>query len=236
MEAIQNAPIGMKGKAAMQRPSFSSTFSRYSKKLAAVGIITTVIASSALFPSLAFAKGKKDSKVTAKPVIEETYYRAVSSGTTVVYGGKTYNIRYETRNNNTSLISYVDGEYHFKIDINDEIQNKFSGKFTNREIIIGNPSMMIKGIDGKGNYCCLLFDDMYGPDHSLATAIISDFNAETLKKIGVTEEIRFDEKKKEWKMINRDKRDKIVFFTIYSEDGKKLKEKDCGLYKLMGLE
>jgi len=206
------------GQEQLQKPSLSRTFSNYSKKLILGTIFTSLV-----FTSVGCAAGRKSIKsetiVTQLSTSTVQAPKIVSAETTIKDKGSLYYFKIETKDNEDFVKVYVDGSPFSNISIEDEINKHLSGKFTNREIIMGNPSMMIKGIDGKGNYGYLLFDKLHGK--ILVTPIISGFNVKILKKLGVEVNCIFDEKAKTWRILYiRDGEEKA--YSILTENGKKL--------------
>jgi hypothetical protein len=213
-----------------QKHSFSNAFSRYSKKLITGAIITSLTISSVL-PSSAWAKSKKAAK-------EQTYALAtdgksenqvVSAEKTIFVNENKYPIKLETNDNWTEIKTYSDNSYFDSFNISKFINENFSGKFEDREIIMGNPSFMVKGIDGNGNYAYLLFNNIQGNVH--ATPINSGFNAEILKKLEVEVKCIFNEGNREWR-VSYQKDGNELEYGIYSEDGKKFKAESLCNYQL----
>ena len=191
MPELKGMPVKIQN--AVQRPLFSSTFSNYSKKLILGTIFTSLV-----FTSVGCAAGRKSIKtetiVTQLSTSTVQVPKIVSAERSMDINGTPFLVKCETKDDSDYVIPYADGEKYSPISIKDEIQKNFSGKFTNREIIMGNPSVMIKGIDGKGNYCYLLFDKICGK--MLVTPINSGFKKSILDKLGVEVKCIFNEKKK----------------------------------------
>jgi len=197
-----------------------------------IGTIITSLTITTILPSLAFAKSKKKVKENTtlaqlandggKDNIKDTNNGVVKSTFSiegyVEYKGRLYHNKVETNDDWDYLNLYTDGVWDGKEDISEFIKNNFSGKFTNREMTMGNPSFIIKGVDGKGNYCYLLFSDVYGKYN--VTPILSGFRKDILDKLGVEDKCIFDEEKKEWRISYQ--KDGITAYFVYNENGKEL--------------
>jgi len=194
-------------------------YSSWSRKLIAGTIFTTYIASQVLFPSLAWAKSKKTAKEETKIIDTKDFYSKIISTEAYVTDSdnKSYNLKIENKPETNYLIAYVDGKYCSKANLEQFITENFSEKFTNREIIMGNPSFIVKGIDGNGCYGYLLFDWNNGN----ITPINSGFHVEIWKRVGVNVKCIFDENSREWKFSYQKERKEIAS-TRFSENGKKL--------------
>jgi hypothetical protein len=212
----------------MQKPSFSTTFSKYSKKLI-IGTIITSLAVSTLLPSLAWAKSKKTAKAETYALATDgkNDNKLISAQNKISINAQPYLLKCETEDDWKYIKYYFDETDSGKQDISKFIKENFSGKFTNREIIIGNPSFIIKGVDGNGNYCYLLHDT----EKAWFTPITSGFNAGILNKLGVEVKCIFDEDAKTWR-ISYQKDEKELHYGVLSEEGKLIDAKDLGLDKV----
>lgn len=185
-----------------------------------------------IFTISVFLPGCATSNHNIKPnndAVKSEYKEKVVSAETLKINEEYFLIKIETDDNRNDITFFADGKIYNVRNIEKFIQDKFNGKFTNREIIMGNPSIMIKGIDGKGNCCYLLFSNVY--KKSRITPITSGFNAEILNKLGVEVKCIYNEKKRTWK-TSYQKEKKELEYHLFSEDGKRLEIKSINNFQL----
>ncbi|MEM2974778.1 MAG: hypothetical protein QW112_04115 [Candidatus Micrarchaeia archaeon] len=210
-----------------QKPK--SHAANWNRKLIVGTIITSLIVSSIL-PSLAFAKSKSKKSIKSDTTVTQLVTdekqdepkfetnistKIVSAENRIFYRGDYWQLKIETKDDWGYLKYYYDGEYYGKITLSDLIATFFEGKFTDREIVMGNLSFIIKGVDGKGNYCYLLYDW----NKNIVTPITSGFKKEILDKLGVEVKFIFDKKTKTWR-LSYQKDGKEEAYVVFSENGK----------------
>ena len=200
----------------MQRPSFSSTLSRHSNKLILGTIIILGLTTGGC------AAGRKSIKIetiatqiSTSTATVRTEPKLVPAESQVYTDGQETTERYELREDGSAVKYYYNGVYYGDIVLSKMIDKVFSGKFTNRESILGNISMMIKGIDGKGNYGYILILEQNTSIEK--TPLIFGFKTEILES-GVEVKCIFDEKKNEWKISYP--KDGVENMYVFSEDEK----------------
>jgi hypothetical protein len=141
--------------------------------------------------------------------------KIVSAEKVVTVDGNYYLLTAEIKESWKVDYNYNKGASKGNIDLS-FAKKTFAGKFIYNEIIIGNLSFMIKGVDGKGNYGYFLIDLEGGN----ITPIASGFDAKILKKLGVEVKCIFDENKKEWR-ISYQKNGKEVAYGVYTGEGER---------------
>lgn len=175
-------------------------------------IVGTILTS--LFIGGAAVRSRAETVTIAK--LNETN-KKISAERYITYQGQTYKVRVEVPNRNVDCLdTWLDGRYG-RITLP---TTQFK-EFAPLKIIIGNPSLMIVGVDEKGNYGFMIFDTLIG-EYTLVP-MISQLPAKRLAELGIRLEVKYDEEKKTWNTTYSDKDGKVISFEVFSEDGKKIK-------------
>lgn len=161
-----------------------------------------------------------------KNVKNETKKEEVKSNKIVVetpfpYRGHTYRLRLVVPENARYIEGWLDEEY-----VRIPFSKKFK-KFKVTQLIVGNPSLMIVGIDEKGNYGFMLIDSIIR--RYKMTPILTELPAKKLEVLGIKMEIKYDEERSVWITQYYNKQRKLFGYDVYDKDGKELENKDLGL-------
>lgn len=210
------------------RTRHSSYFSRLSKGLIAVGIITSL-----LIPSPSFAKRSKAKNADATVAEETNNSRKIKVERDIIANGQRYHLMLEAVKGTDSVAGCLDSEC-IPLTLPEKFKGKkFRGKFRIIDMIAGNPSILLVG-SYDGNYTFVFIDSLVGESK---TAIVgTNMSVAEFSKHRIRVEVRFDEENGRWIISYYNNKGKRMGYVITGEDGQQIENKDLGLCEIITCE